>query len=351
MTSAYWTCECRITNNFFVRSVGKHFTYRGDDVEFYQQHSAELEAAGCDVADVLADLRRQREERMKAPDTTIQRVENIAQAYTCRHPQVYRLNETFLDPRFLKAVKELRTVGPAAQCIARLRNDGLLEELRPAIWSFPVFTDAFCDMLESELGHFRASGLPCSAPNTMNRHGIIMSELGFEELLDPLVFEYVNVLASRLLPAFTEFLDSYRGFTVLYEAVESGDKGLDLHYDNSEVTLNVNIGGAWEGGHVEYYGLATDKEDSPPFEVALKRGHGVFHAGLELHKALPITSGRRHNLILWCRSSGIRNDMCPMCFRQPRVVPTNRHHHEGFTVPPCEQADGGPRLPCDDLYD
>ena len=62
-----------------------------------------------------------------------------------------------------------------------------------------------------------------------------MSELGFEELLDPLVFEHVNILASqslgfvawltlfavrctptqgRLLPAFTEFLDSYRGFTV-----------------------------------------------------------------------------------------------------------------------------------------
>ena len=69
------------------------------------------------------------------------------------------------------------------------------------------------------------AGLPRSAPNTMNRrhhsqaafamkpyeprlaqwsglrqgHGVIMSELGFEDLLDPLVFEYVNVLASRTL--------------------------------------------------------------------------------------------------------------------------------------------------------
>ena len=40
-------------------------------------------------------------------------------------------------------------------------------------------------------------------------------------------------------------------------------------------------------GHVEYYGLATSREDSPPFEVALRKGHGVFHAGLELHKARP----------------------------------------------------------------
>ena len=38
-------------------------------------------------------------------------------------------------------------------------------------------------------------------------------------------------------------------------------------------------------GHVAYYGLATSKEESPPFEVPLRKGYGVFHAGLELHKA------------------------------------------------------------------
>ncbi|CAE7737320.1 ogfod2 [Symbiodinium pilosum] len=338
-SSTWWTCQCRVTHNYFVKCAGRHFMYRGDDVAFYQEHGSELEAAGCDAAEVLADLRRQREERIAAPDRTLERVDKIAQGYIRLHPEVYILDAaSFLDPGFLKVVQDLRTSGPAAANIAGLKSAGLLQELRPGIWTFPVFTRAFCDALESELSHFRASGLPRSAPNTMNRHGIIMSELGFEELLDPLVFEYVNVLASRLLPAFTEFLDSYRGFTVLYEAVQDGDKGLDMHYDNSEVTLNVNVGGTWEGGHVEYYGLATSREDSPPFEVALRKGHGVFHAGLELHKALPIISGTRHNLILWCRSSGIRNDMCPMCFRQPQVIPTNRHHHEGFTVPPCEEA-------------
>jgi len=340
-----------VTHNYFVKSVGKHFTYRGDDVEFYRQHGDELSATGCDVADVLADLRRQREERLSAPDRTLQRVDKIAHSYSRLHPEVYVLNApVFLDPRFLKVVQELRVSGPAAASIAGLKSEGLLEELRPGIWSFPVFSMAFCDAFESELGHFRASGLPRSAPNTMNRHGVIMSELGFEDLLDPLVFEYVNVLASRLLPAFTEFLDSYRGFTVFYEATQDGDKGLAMHYDNAEVTLNVNIGGTWQGGHVAYYGLATSKEESPPFEVPLRKGYGVFHAGLELHKALPITSGTRHNLILWCRSSGIRNDMCPMCFQQPQVIATNRHHHEGFTVPPCEEAELG-RTADVDLYD
>jgi len=164
-----------------------------------------------------------------------------------------------------------------------------------------------------------------------------MSELGFGPgLLDQFVREYVDVLGGCLLPNFSEGLDSYRAFTVLYEAKEDADKDLPLHYDNSEVTLNINIGGTWEGGQVAFYGLCTNSNGSEaPTEVVLKRGHGVLHAGLDLHKALPITSGRRHNLIMWCRSSQVRNDFCPMCFQQPVVVPTNEFSHQGFTVPPC----------------
>ena len=65
--------------------------------------------------------------------------------------------------------------------------------------------------------------------------------------------------------------------------------------------------GTWDGGNVVYYGLATSAEGQA-VEAVLRRGWGVFHAGLELHKATPISQGRRHNLILWCRSSGVRNE-------------------------------------------
>eukprot|EP00438_Fugacium_kawagutii_P018512 Skav201485 [mRNA] locus=scaffold828:231754:241438:- [translate_table: standard] len=238
---------------------------------------------------------------------------------------------------------------------SRLIAKNLLVEVSRHIWTFPVFTETFCDQLEAELCNFLDSGLPRTAPNTMNRFGIILSELGFcERLLDPLVFDYVNVVANRLLPAFCEKLDSYRAFTVLYDSTANGDKDLALHYDNAEVTLNINIGGTWGGGNVVYYGLATDKDAGKEVEAQLRRGWGVFHAGLELHKATPISNGRRHNLILWCRSSGVRNDFCPMCFSQPNVVPTNRYYHEGFTVPPCEPTvmEASPTdMSSDDLYD
>ena len=90
------------------------------------------------------------------------------------------------------------------------------------------------------------------------------------------------MVAARLLPAFCETLDSYRAFTVLYDSIADGDKELALHYDNAEVTLNINIGGTWGGGNVVYYGLATNKDDGKSVEAKLRRGWGVFHAGLEL---------------------------------------------------------------------
>ena len=74
-----------------------------------------------------------------------------------------------------------------------------------------------------------------------------------EHLLDPLIYDYVNVIASRLLPAFCETLDSYRAFTVLYDSTANGDKDLAMHYDNAEVTLNINIGGTWGGGNVAWW--------------------------------------------------------------------------------------------------
>ena len=68
----------------------------------------------------------------------------------------------------------------------------------------------------------------------------------------------------------------------LYEAVQDGDKGLDMHYDNAEastalnrlavawtpddkiqVTLNVNIGGTWEGGRLTEHEAKQSVESLP----------------------------------------------------------------------------------------
>ena len=44
---------------------------------------------------------------------------------------------------------------------------------------------------------------------------------------------------------------------------------------------------------------------------------GILHRGQHLHGSEPITSGERYNLIIWMRSSAIRNQLCPMCWQKP----------------------------------
>ncbi|TFJ95321.1 thioesterase [Platysternon megacephalum] len=47
---------------------------------------------------------------------------------------------------------------------------------------------------------------------------------------------------------------------------------------------------------------------------------GLLHRGGQIHGALPVASGERWNLIVWMRSSAVRNQLCPMCNKKPELV-------------------------------
>lgn len=102
---------------------------------------------------------------------------------------------------------------------------------------------------------------------------------------------------------------------------------------HSQITLNVCLGKKFEGGEL-YFG---DMKDIPIFEstcilVPHKTGYGILHRGQQYHGALPVTSGERQNLIIWMRSSNIRNSQCPMCLSKPSLVPSI-DYGDGFTKP------------------
>ena len=64
-------------------------------------------------------------------------------------------------------------------------------------------------------------------------------------------------------------------------------------------------------------------------------GYGLLHRGQHMHGALPIQSGERINLIIWMRSSAVRNKLCPMCDKPPSLVPSAGEAGDGFTVAVC----------------
>ena len=58
-------------------------------------------------------------------------------------------------------------------------------------------------------------------------------------------------------------------------------------------------------------------------KVTHRRGWALLHRGQHRHGAMEVEGddSARHNLIIWCRSSSVRNQLCPMCDRTPVLVP------------------------------
>lgn len=208
----------------------------------------------------------------------------------------------WLAPSFPELLEALRTLSnpntPAAQqTVAELRFRTLVTESSPGIFTFDLFSLSFCDTLLQELDNYDASGLPQRRPNTMNNYGLVLNEIGMQPLMDSLLL-LVEPLATRLFPAepVVHGLDHHHTFLVQYKSNHlKGDRGLDMHHDASEVTLNVCLGrDNFQGGDLLFCGMA-DLSDHRKYQFSLKhvKGRAVMHLGRHRHGAediLPASS-------------------------------------------------------------
>ena len=115
----------------------------------------------------------------------------------------------------------------------------------------------------------------------------------------------------------SDSLDHHRSFTVRYEPEGAGkDTDLAYHFDDAELTLNVNLGGHFEGGELCFGALSSDGDEmhSARYPHFHREGIAILHRGSHCHEAFPVEEGKRVNLIMWCRSSYVRkHGMCAMC--------------------------------------
>eukprot|EP00091_Calanus_sinicus_P013531 TRINITY_DN30013_c0_g1_i1.p1 TRINITY_DN30013_c0_g1~~TRINITY_DN30013_c0_g1_i1.p1 ORF type:complete len:183 (+),score=16.53 TRINITY_DN30013_c0_g1_i1:399-947(+) len=135
-------------------------------------------------------------------------------------------------------------------------------------------------MILEELEHFKESGMPHSRPNSMNKHGVILHELGLDSVVN-LIKTNIELLAEDLFPELVgdSGLDSNKSFTVEYDATEDHfDKDLATHFDNAEVTLNISLTDDHEEG--ELYFIKDDKV----LPVKHRKGHGILHSGRDLRR-------------------------------------------------------------------
>jgi len=183
------------------------------------------------------------------------------------------------------------------------------EPLADGIVAFDLFEPRFCELLLAEVDAYEATPLPRRRPNTMNRGGLIVNEIGLEPLMDLLLRRLIAPLAAHLYSAepFAASLDHHHSFVVAYR--HRGDEcGLDMHHDASEATLNVCLGReGFTGGGLRFCGRFGGEAHRRNVAVADHAvGRATLHLGRQRHGADDLTSGERLNLIVWARSSAFR---------------------------------------------
>lgn len=185
-----------------------------------------------------------------------QRRTRVINAYAPLHAELFDADALSpLSPKWFHAplLAALRGADPGA---AR----ALLREECAGVYSFELATPAFCQAFMAEMAHFEASGLPSSRPNSMNKYGVIVNEMGLEPLVDALQAQLLRPLG-RLLYAHApgcRSLDHHHAFSVQYAARAPGvssDQGLDMHHDDSELTLNLCVGKSFSGAQLTICGV------------------------------------------------------------------------------------------------
>ena len=175
----------------------------------------------------------------------------------------------------------------------------LLRQVTPGVFSFELFSPSLCDRIAEELEHYAASGLPAERPNSMNNYGLILNSIGLRPAMDRLQRSVFQPLAELLYPSHAHRgFTGHHSFTVRYKADE--DLGLDVHTDDSDVTVNVCLGREFSGARLTICGdsrTPTHRQFFAAYEHV--RGRARSHLGSRRRGADAMAAGERLNVIVW----------------------------------------------------
>ena len=165
------------------------------------------------------------------------------------------------DPKFLELLQSIKE----GKSVDELLQSKLLVKQVDGVYSFPMLKLDFCEKFLAEIDNYFASGLPIRRPNSMNNYGLIVNEIGMEPSLTALQQQYILPLAKLLYPKQGQAFHAHHSFMVQYKAGK--DLGLDMHTDDSDVTLNVCMGREFTGAGLSFCGY-VGQPDHRLFQTA-----------------------------------------------------------------------------------
>eukprot|EP01130_Rhizamoeba_saxonica_P003053 TRINITY_DN1325_c0_g1_i3.p2 TRINITY_DN1325_c0_g1~~TRINITY_DN1325_c0_g1_i3.p2 ORF type:complete len:172 (+),score=40.48 TRINITY_DN1325_c0_g1_i3:564-1079(+) len=166
-----------------------------------------------------------------------------------------------------------------------------------------MFSREFCDCLMEEIDLLENSGLPLLRPNSMNKYGAVLSDIGLIQVWTDIYLRYLKPLFEQIWPELAQQVVGHHAFIVQYKMDEQ--KGLNIHFDQSVLTLNLCLGKEFSGGDLFFKGLRSDPEsqEAENFVYSHVRGTSLLHRGEHIHGAEAISEGTRYNLIIWYQNS------------------------------------------------
>ena len=247
----------------------------------------------------------------------------------------FQRREQWLDTSLLSALAH-ENATRAVKLVELLHDHG------HGVYSLPFLRPEAARHLADEVSHFVESGHPSAMPNSMNEYGVVLSPEGLDGLdgmLDVIRDAFMSLNGVLYSPtdglptsadARTAAMAAQAGsccaahhaFVVRYNASEQ--RGIDMHHDASDVTLNVCLEQdlATDGAAADVPGATADRSPSPdehevPAELRFcgfvgdtshrqrsvtyrhAIGRAVIHLGAHRHGATDIMAGTRQNLIVW----------------------------------------------------
>lgn len=168
-------------------------------------------------------------------------MENYLQNHSkCRDLFQASFQKSWLDDRFIQALELLQSNSP----LDTLVDQNLITEIFPNVFSLPVFTPSLCNLIieeaESFLEYAALHDLAVYRPNSMNKYGLVLNQMGMQDLLTDFQQQFLLSISRALYPVEASHFTGHHSFIVSYSPDK--DRTLDMHTDDSDVTWNICLG-------------------------------------------------------------------------------------------------------------
>jgi len=325
-------CECQFNENIYIKSVDRYFKLpEGANIEdFWEANKSVAAGHENEKWKLFEEVKKDVERRKRLPELF---AENLmaCQRYRPQHqgffpePDAAPADAIHVTPGLAAADIFLDEFLELWREVKEGKRPSAVKPVHDTCYQCPFLKESFVNVLKEEIKNFKSQNLPHQQPNSMNKNGCILNEIGFGPFMDRIVGVYLVPVCQFLFPdVLGQGVDAHHSFIVQYGV--GMDTSLGVHDDNSEVTVNVALSDDYSGAELALYHRArldhpqlVDK--SGGYHHRVSPGTMLLHPGALLHEVLPLTAGERSGFIIWLRSNAWRRQNgCPLCHRTDRLI-------------------------------